>query len=506
MTGVNLAGCTITVRTSVSPEPPIREELATNNGVIQSIAFTVGVDTDGDQIIDVSDLCVTVPEDIDSIFDLDGCPDVDAIVSGASAGAAITSYVGFPTVQTVSFNVANSTLDGAASASVNIAGNLNVTGNTAPATATITPSIGWNSGVLATGTSVTINSKSLNITCTGVGSGTVSVQAIRTGMTPAGTLDEPGTVGNESSLAAVSVNCLKDDPAAGALTVGPPISLSAVFTPPLGSGGSASTGISEIALNNSEGPTQTITSMNLTWTITAPAGVTATWLSSGTTTAVKTTGAIASLGASALLTDTLNITCTASGSFSVGITSTITSVTGVVQLATDSNIPNNTELASVPVTCSLDTDGDGFLDISDPTPDHDIVASTQIVSGPGPVSNAAGTPTQMWAQYNITNARSHTDNTSSALTIGGFPAVCTKTGDATPFLPPTALLALLGGQTRTVVWKVDMTGAAGCATGLHTLTITTAVDHLLVAGDGDETLAQQANNSLSSTKGFQVNP
>ncbi len=51
-----------------------------------------------------------------------------------------------------------------------------------------------------------------------------------------------------------------------------------------------------------------------------------------------------------------------------------------------------------------------------------------------------------------------------------------------------------------------MTPVSGCATGLHTLTVTTAVDHLLQAGDGDETTAEQANNSLTTTKGFQVNP
>ncbi len=51
-----------------------------------------------------------------------------------------------------------------------------------------------------------------------------------------------------------------------------------------------------------------------------------------------------------------------------------------------------------------------------------------------------------------------------------------------------------------------MTGVSGCATGLHPLTVTPAVDVLPQAGDGDETTAAQANNSLTTTKGFQVNP
>ncbi|NIM49154.1 MAG: hypothetical protein GTO22_07830 [Gemmatimonadales bacterium] len=496
--------CVVTVRSATSPQPPIEETNSADNGVIQNITLTVGPDTDGDQIINGSDACFNDPEDFDTIDDTDGCPDVDAIVRTLNLGAPITSYVGFSTTQAMSFVVENETSDGLASASVDISGDVNITGNTAPATVTVVPSAGWSSGTLAAKTLTTITSKSLNVICTSVGSGTVTVQAIRTGMSN-NTVDESGSTGDESAPAAVTVNCVQDDPALGSVTVGPPTSLTAVYTPPPGSGGTDSTGISQFALNNSAPSSQTISDMVVTWTITAPAGVSATWLGSGTTTLVHNTGAIASLG-SVALADTLNMTCLASGSFSVGITTNITSVSGVVQLAKDSNTANNTEMASVPVTCDLDTDGDGFLDSVDPTPDHDVVASNLIVSGPGPVSVSAGSSTQMWAQYDITNARTWTENTSSALTIGGFPAVCTKSGDTVPFLPPTSLLSLLGGQTRTVVWVVTMTGVSGCATGLHPLTVTPAVDVLPQAGDGDETTAAQANNSLTTTKGFQVNP
>jgi hypothetical protein len=496
--------CVVTVRTATSPDPPIREEdLSSPNAVIQNISLTVGPDTDGDGIIDSTDLCDFDPEDFDGIDDTDGCPDVDAQVTNLNLGATINAYVGFPVTQAISFDVDNESLAASGSASVDISGTVNIV-NTAPATVTVVPSAAWSSGTLATKTGTTISSKSLSVTCTGVGSGTATVTAIRTGMSN-NTVDETGTIGDESAINAVTVNCVQDDPALGSVTVGPPTSLSAVYTPPPGSGGTDSTGISQFALNNSSPSSQTISDMVVRWTITAPAGVSATWVSTASTTVDLNSGAI-SAGGSAPLSDTLTMTCQASGSFSVGITTTIQSVSGVVQLAKDSNVGNNTAVASVPVTCDLDTDGDGFLDSADPTPDHDVVASNQIVSGPSVVSITDGSPTQMWAQYDITNARTHTEHTSNALTIGGFPAVCTKSGDTTPFLPPTSLLALLGGQTRTVVWVVTMTPVAGCATGLHTLTVTTAVDHLLQAGDGDETLAQQANNSLTTTKGFQVNP
>ncbi|KKL25174.1 hypothetical protein LCGC14_2407970 [marine sediment metagenome] len=69
----------------------------------------LGPDSDGDNIGDAVDPCPSLPEDSDGIGDSDGCPDVDAAVSGASSGPDLTSYVGFPDVRSVSATVANLT-------------------------------------------------------------------------------------------------------------------------------------------------------------------------------------------------------------------------------------------------------------------------------------------------------------------------------------------------------------------------------------------------------------
>ncbi len=504
------------VSANTLPDPPIKEEnlaLAANASA-QTLAFTAALDTDGDGIPDIADACPTVPEDFDGVDDNDGCPDVDAIVDTPTAPASVTSYVGASTDSAVTVKATNSSIEvlpgnPSASAAITVgftAGGLGFATVTWVDSGLATTSA--STATLAEGGNQVLN-KSLRVTCTAPGGPTaVALTMTKTALAPAGTADETGTLGNNTTGTAVNVTCLQDDPALSPVTVSPPISISGVFTPPPGTGTGGNTGaVSQNGLNLSpigQTPAQDITDMVVTWTINAPAGVTAKWVSNNLTVKTFNTGAIPAGGASPALTDTLNAVCAASGPATVNITTTITSVTPASLLTNDANLANNTQLNSVPVTCGIDTDGDGIVDGSDPTPDHDVSVSNVIVTGPAPASNTGGF-TQMWVQLNINNLRTWTENTQSALSVTGVPAGCTKSGDTVPYLPPTTLMSLLSLQTRTIFWQV-MINCTTATTGAYTLTVTPSITQLPQAGDGGETTAAMANNSVTTTKGLQVVP
>jgi hypothetical protein len=73
----------ITVRTQVAPDPPIREEDPTSsNSTIQAISLVAGPDADDDTIPDSIDSCADEPEDTDGIEDNDGCPELGGDFDG----------------------------------------------------------------------------------------------------------------------------------------------------------------------------------------------------------------------------------------------------------------------------------------------------------------------------------------------------------------------------------------------------------------------------------------
>ncbi len=76
-------GGSITIRTQVVPDLPIREEDPTSaNSTIQVISLVAGPDADGDTIPDSIDSCANEPEDTDGIEDNDGCPELGGDFDG----------------------------------------------------------------------------------------------------------------------------------------------------------------------------------------------------------------------------------------------------------------------------------------------------------------------------------------------------------------------------------------------------------------------------------------
>ncbi len=76
-----------------------------------------------------------------------------------------------------------------------------------------------------------------------------------------------------------------------------------------------------------------------------------------------------------------------------------------------------------------------------------------------------------------------------------------------PFLPPSHAMQVLPLDSRTVTWKIAFTCELAAAAAISDLTITARVDHLadpIVPNEGDETLADQADNAQATLKGLQV--
>lgn len=484
------------------------KDVNTGNNIAQrTFPVTCQQNTDGDNLVDSLDTCVDLAEDEDGIDDGDGCPDADPVVS-SFVHTPFTAHVGFPDFRNISATVFNSSTAAApaASADADITVAFAVASNTAPATVTVQLPITASTGLLTPPNSTVIN-KSVTIDCTAVGSGTVLISISVSNLSPSGTLEESGTAGNNVTIASFDVNCLLNDPQGGAFNNTPAPTLQ--FQPDPFNVPSLETGtvsVSQPVTNGSAGTPVQTAAIQVQWTAAVAVSgspstaLSATWTGGGAN-ITKTSSILAPAG-SEILSNDLDLACvgpqTSDTIYDVTISSSITGVVGgSVDFTKDADTGNNSAQKTFQVTCQQNTDGDSLLDSADPTPDHDIVASNLLIIGPGVVF--AGSSEPLTVAFDVTNARSHTETVTVSLSVTNLPTGCSISGTGTPVIPGTSIFTLTGGELRTVQWFATIT-CSPSASGFSQMMITASVDHIPQAGDGDESTAQEADNTLAGTE------
>jgi hypothetical protein len=155
---------------------------------------------------------------------------------------------------------------------------------------------------------------------------------------------------------------------------------------------------------------------------------------------------------------------------------------------------------TVPNPGQEDSDGDGFGDACDDTPEHDVLVKSVTLVGPAAVNISDTNGRYMWVIAEVGNHSDHAELVTVSISIlEPVPAGCTRT--IVMILPGQTQFVMAAGEQKFIVWRVRY--ECHSVTGqVINQTVTVSITHDDIDGPGPHNGNDSvpANNSKTTTK------